>query len=581
MRHLIIFCLLWGLYICANLYYGDNKYWVPVPELLFVILTLFLIERLWNKKVIKYISMSLSMIFICIFLLQDVYYAKSGEFISSLALENLNQAYLIMKPVYVVLIIGIFICGISYNKFVANYPSKIKLNLNMKILIGLLYVVSIFVIILQNGYAFANNKISNIISYPTPVVSLGTNVKKFFSRDNSNVTGYPFMKDWVYKTDLVFARTNYKVTNPNVIIIFTEGTSARLLGCYGGRFPELTPNIDDFSQSGMLVKNYFNHTAATFRGTHGQLASCYPRYGGFEKGGWAMDGAASSLSMRKYQTLPNVLNNTYDTIFISPHVKSDPYTDMAQMLKFKQIYVRDDMQNILGYEPSLASESIKDNDMYKSIIQLLKQRSTNKPFLLAFYTFGTHADLDVSEDGVVYNEWIKSNASLNTIHNCDAAFGAFWNYFLSSPYKDNTIIIFTADHAHFHDKAYLEAVDDEEDYKKIFFDKIPLIIYDPIHQLPHEFDANDSTSLDLTPTVLQLLDINNVENSFMGKSIFDSKNNDDRLNLAVAGYDFYGIYNHTVYPEKKLDMEQRNDFKRQKNVVLQFYKYEHANKVFK
>ena len=67
----------------------------------------------------------------------------------------------------------------------------------------------------------------------------------------------------------------------------------------------------------------------------------------------------------------------------------------------------------------------------------------------------------------------------------------------------------------------------------------------------------------------------------MGKSIFDSKNNDDRLNLAVAGYDFYGIYNHTVYPEKKLDMEQRNDFKRQKNVVLQFYKYEHANKVFK
>jgi len=575
-----MFFILWGFHICASLYYGAKQYWVPVPELIFVILTLFLIERLWSKNAIKYISMFVSMLVIYVFLLQDVYYARSGEFISELALENLNQAYLVMKPVYILFIIGMFAFGIFYNRFVATSSLKIKLNLNMKILIALLYCISISAIILQNGYAFSHGKISNSISHPTPVVSLVTNIKKiFFSPVTGNVTDYPFMKNWVYKTNLPFSQTTYEVAKPNVIIIFTEGTSTRLLGCYGGRFPKLTPNIDDFSQSGMLVKNYFNHTAATFRGTHGQLASCYPRYGGFEKGGWAM-GAVSSLSMHKYQTLPNILNDTYDTIFVSPHAKIDPYTEMAQMLKFKEIYTRDDMLNLLGYEPSLANESIKDKDLYKSIVQLLKERETNRPFLLAFYTFGTHADLDVPEDGVVYNELGKSNASLNTLHNCDAAFGIFWNYFRNSPYKNNTIIIFTADHAHFYDKTYLEAVGGENDYKKIFFDKIPLIIYDPMHHLPHEFDANDSTSLDLTPTVLHLLDINNVENSFMGKSIFDSKN-DHRFNIAVAGLDFYGIYNHAAYPEKIIDREHLNDFKSQKNIILQFYKYEHANRVFK
>src|SRR3546814_1683968 len=49
---------------------------------------------------------------------------------------------------------------------------------------------------------------------------------------------------------------------------------------YGSTYPGLTPNLQALAGDTMVVDNYYNHTAATYRGLQGQMTSGFPRYGG-------------------------------------------------------------------------------------------------------------------------------------------------------------------------------------------------------------------------------------------------------------------------------------------------------------
>src|SRR5690606_16217047 len=155
---------------------------------------------------------------------------------------------------------------------------------------------------------------------------------------------YPYLKDWVNREPLPFAGKP-PVAQPNVIVLFIEGMSARTLEPYGSTYPGLTPNLQALARDTMVadnyynhtaatyrggpsartldpcgstdpgltpnlqavarytmvVDNYYNHTAATYRGLQGQMTSGFPRYGGSEGGqGW-MDGSnADRYATRSY-----------------------------------------------------------------------------------------------------------------------------------------------------------------------------------------------------------------------------------------------------------------------------------------
>lgn len=418
----------------------------------------------------------------------------------------------------------------------------------------------------------------------TPVVSLYKNIIKSIislNQASPKIAGYPFEKDWIYKNEFPFpVKSNKQIKKPNIIIIFTEGTSARLVDCYDRKLGDITPNIDDFAKKSMVVDRYYNHTAATFRGTQGQLTSCYPRYGGSEKGGWVgtkEDASASkSLAKRDYQTLPKLLNERgYNTSFISPHMREDPYTDLVKMLGFQQIYTRESSAELLPYSTKFWHSSLTDQDMYAELIELLSQRSDSSPFLIAMYTFETHTGIDTPDGGIKYND--GSNETLNTLHSMDNAFGLFWEYFVHSQYKDNTIIIFTADHCHYYDKSFMALVEKDADYVKCFHDRIPFIIYDPIHYLPERYDAENNTSLALTPTVCQILGINDEKNSFLGTSIFESM---EKPAILATGFDFYCIDDNHIVRPSQLAGTNRNIVQQEIEKIKMFYACEEVNQVF-
>ena len=581
-------CFLIGeaLFIGTGAMHTLIGWWHHWKEPFFDLLLLMSMAILWRnfaEKFSRVFAIAIKCVFtffVVLYFVQCYYFAVANEFITTLALENLDQIYLLLTPKILFLILIVITISLLICRQLGK--SKVKLSKPMIVFLVSLCLVSTFFSIAQNQLLPSTyyhtgifRKLQNMGDSPFLGFFLHAGRASGIFEDKYNEkAAYAFEKDTVYDApELELSSNGLAYPHPNVIVILTEGTSARLLGCYGGKFDGLTPNFDDFARHAMQVENYFNHTAATFRGTHGQFASCYPKRGGqnWKKG---------ISSHPVYQTLPKVLATYgYETYFISPHAEMDPYTDLVKMLGFDKVYTRDTAQDLLGMTPDTAHESIRDHDMYRELRSLLENHTSDAPLFASMYTFETHTQVDTDEKECSYGD--GSNMTLNTLHNVDDAFGRFWQWFQQSPYRDNTILVVTADHAHYNDSSFLALVGKDADYHSCFYDRIPLLIYDPIHELPHRYDADDQTSLNLTPTILHLLGIRDVKNSFMGKSIFEDQKNEDRFSVAASRFEYFGIYHHEVHKDRDVDANYREKFEAMKDEISLFYAGENINAVYR
>ena len=70
----------------------------------------------------------------------------------------------------------------------------------------------------------------------------------------------------------------------NLIVIFTEGLGEVVLDS-NDKYAGLTPNLLKFKKESYDFKNYYNHTAATYKGIRGQLFSSVQLIESYEKNG--------------------------------------------------------------------------------------------------------------------------------------------------------------------------------------------------------------------------------------------------------------------------------------------------------
>lgn len=391
---------------------------------------------------------------------------------------------------------------------------------------------------------------------------------------------YPLEKFMVYSRKLPFPSTGANDAPPNVIVLFLEGTSTRLIGAYGGNYPGLTPAMDRLATRSMQVRNYYNHTAATYRGLQGQLVSGYPAVGGNDEGElWTSEQGRQELTAIRYRSLPLILReNGYRTYFMSPHYDKVGLNTMLRSLGFDKVYSFEDVsRQIAPGNPFYSVEgALSDHDQFHALQVLLKDHMMGhgkQPFFVGLYNFGTHAFLDIMPIGVKYRDGY--NASLNKLHNLDNALGQFLDYFFASPYASNTILILTADHATYPEPSYRAVVG--QDYQPLFVDTIPLLIYDPVHRLPPSFDAHQRTSIDFAPTLLHLLGIQYARNSFAGTSLFEP--DPHAVRVAAIGNEFYAIDQTGVHPEASIPATSRTEFDAQKRSIQRYYKLEQANQL--
>ncbi|WP_446424456.1 LTA synthase family protein [Mailhella sp.] len=312
------------------------------------------------------------------------------------------------------------------------------------------------------------------------------------------------------------------------MVIFTEGTSHRVLS------NELTPNAMALANKSLCFNNYFSHTAATFRGLRGQLMSGYQLRGGYyqDKSGLGqMSKERMKTVLRKDINIISIAkNHGYATYFASPHRTPDPFNSFLEYIGF---------DNVISYKND---SDISDKELYQNLTELaVKVHTSRKKFFLATYVVGSHHGYDSPD--LKYGD--GSNSYLNKFHNQDHWFGQFLQKLEATGVLENTLLVYTSDHATYPSAEFRKTFQSDAPY---FADRIPLFIYTK-GITPRTVDACNQNSLCLAPTLLDLLDLRNEENCFLGNSLF-SRNIGEFSRLTNIGFDFFDTSGGRVVPIK-------------------------------
>jgi hypothetical protein len=312
---------------------------------------------------------------------------------------------------------------------------------------------------------------------------------------------YPLYKEHAFYDPLPYVNISTSAEKPNVVIFLMESLSARLLGVYGNKYKNITPNMDSFARESLIVRPFFNSSTITVNGVTSSLCSLYPS----ADRAW---GANDDCLL----CLPEILKRRgYHAYAIMNDRSMKLYWLRNYVHTFEDKEIRESLKE--GYKSPFKTV-VSDKQMFRFVNNQLKNRSLQEPFLMTVYTMDLHPPFHMPQDGSQYGD--GKNILLNLVFNLDEAFGTFWEHFKKLPYAHNTIVVFTADHAMY----------PWVDYRKYFYgvetireyDEIPFIIYDPTHRLPNHLDIT-STQVDIVPSLLHLLNID-IPNPFEGHSVF-------------------------------------------------------------
>ena len=294
---------------------------------------------------------------------------------------------------------------------------------------------------------------------------------------------------------------------PNVVLIFTEGLSQNIVD----DSRNIMPNVKKYENNSIYFTNYFNHTAATFRGLIGQLHSGYQ---------------FNDLDRNGLTSLQDVLSMAgYETTFINPEPNSPDFTSYLQDFEFDHF--------VNGKNDG---QVVYDDGMYDLMYQNLQQADKTKPQFMAMYTYGTHVSLD-SHD-VMYGD--GTNPELNKFYNDDYQFGKFMEKLENSELGDNTLVVFTADHCTAKDQDYDNTFGAVHERKAFFCDEMPLLFwYKGV--TPVKIDVNGRNTLDMAPTLLDFLNLGQPD-VFEGTSLFATPTK-KQLKIETT----FGIPNESLY----------------------------------
>lgn len=360
-----------------------------------------------------------------------------------------------------------------------------------------------------------------------------------------NMNYVPIRNDGVdfYRENIVinhnsnFRRHTFSTNNPNIILIFAEGTSELVLS------KKLTPNTIHFLNSSIRFSNYFNHTAATFRGIRGQMISGYQYLGGYYPNKVGVGQMSQSEIKSKFsgyvESLPSILaQHGYRTVFCSPHSRKEQLAEMLKATGFEETYGFEDFRT--------SKQDLSDREQYERTFQILQEHvKSDRPIFLSIYLVGTHHGMDSPD--IKYGN--GANSYLNKFHNQDIWFGQFMNKLSTSGLLKDTIVVWTTDHATYPTSDFNSTFQVSRNY---FIDKIPLGIYYQGVE-PVVINAKNRNSLSLAPTLLDILGIHRQSNHFLGRSLFSDEESPFNR-ISNIGNKFYLLDDGVVVEKTRKEM---------------------------
>lgn len=441
-----------------------------------------------------------------------------SSFITLIMLTNIDSLQDLSGNFWAYFIGGIFLIVISF------LPVS-KMNFG---LVKDLFVLSLLLALELGLVLFFGNEYSPFYAY----VDLGRQQygivqqkKKYNAKKNMTKN---FYQDIIYDS---YKKPDSLTTKPNVVYIMTEGLSQAIIEDER----EIMPNVAKWEKKSINFTNYYNHTFATYRGIIGQL------YSGYQLDNLDDNTLVSAQSIFKQEG--------YHTTFINTEPNNAQFSEYLERLKF------DEVLGNPGEKYHGEIGSLSDGEAYEALFEtIVKEHKNGKPFFTAIYTFGTHASFDSGEE--VYGD--GKDAMLNKFYNLDCQFAKFMKKFMKSELANDTIIVFTTDHATYADKYYNSSF---SEHRRIHpsIDRIPFFIYHKDIE-SQQIDVSGRNSLDAVPTLMDYLDISR-PNFFLGVSMFLVKENDNNFDTVYqAETDVYSTENGNItsLSESRMKIFQTN-----------------------
>lgn len=547
---------------------------------------LFPIKNKLYHKIVLWLMFPLYLFFI-FFLSSDVLYFgyASRHLTNEPFLMGQDFAFMLdMAKVYIIpliiAIIGIIILGYFWNKFV---------NINMVFeksykKYGVVFVLWCGVIFLIIRGTVTDKPLSTIDAYVSGDSTLGnltlnglfSTFKYFSHQNNATADDYTFYSDNeaentinLYKNKPCIYPDYNKNIKPNIVFILLESWSAYYIDSFSNNNFQLTPNLDNIANNGIKFTKHYAPDRRSISAIQAVLTGIPPMTGlsslGFGLETMATGNLGKALS-----------DENYDTVFIQSSRRRSFYMDsIAKSLGFKEYYGMEDTEIVLDYPNKSASKFGWDYETYLLLLDKLKNKGKDNPFMAFIFTGTTHTPYaELPQDFMKYEyQEDGENGFKNTLLYADWSLGEFFKEASKEDWFKNTIFIISADH----NLGRFEKVAYPEDYR------VPLVIYSPLFNR-HQVIDNVTSHIDISPTILSLANVN-IDSDYLGESVFCKDENSFAVismghiagivNKNASLTDSFGnildFYPKDLPKDKQLEMEK---------ALLSYYQTEYA-KIFK
>ncbi|TGK00724.1 alkaline phosphatase family protein [Leptospira semungkisensis] len=323
---------------------------------------------------------------------------------------------------------------------------------------------------------------------------------------------------------------------PNIVLILLESWTGKFLkpngdGIVGGK--ELAPNFNELAKQGRYFSHFFATGGRTVNGLMSVLTGVPDRPG--------ITVVRTHQALGNFGGLGSILKGLgYSTYFVhGGDVGFDNMSFLFPHWGFDTIVGREEIAKTNRYQAG--AWGFYDGDVLEELNSTLK--NSKAPFAAVSLTLTTHYPYQVPETQKdLYPESLKDADYFNTYHYADEALGKFIRKAKSSPYFENTIFIFVADHTHHRD---LNPFEDRN---------IPLLIYSPKYIKPG-VDTRISSQLDILPTILGLVG-KKAKFSAFGKDLFSSKPEPAASYFAFSSVIGWIEKEHALYRSTEGDLKE-------------------------
>ncbi len=310
----------------------------------------------------------------------------------------------------------------------------------------------------------------------------------------------------------------------NVVIIHMESIQSFVINNYVGD-DEVTPFLNDLIEESYYFDNFY-HQVAQGKSSDTEFlqdTSLYPLNRG---------AVFFSHVNNKYITLPNIVkdNGYYAAVFHGNNASFWNRDVMYKTLGYDNYFAKD-YYNVT--EENSVNYGLKDIDFFEQSIDLIKDLP--QPFFTKFITLTNHYPFNLDEEDKLIEEyWSKDNIVnryFTTVRYSDEALKIFFEKLKEAGLYENTVFIMYGDHYGIarHRKEAMSMYLNKEmtNVDTMQLQRVPLIIHIPgVTDKDPQVLSTVGGHIDLKPTILHLLGINDDNDLGFGTDLFAPERND-------------------------------------------------------